>query len=70
MSITGIARLDTPASTLRQQIAALVLLEARLRTHSPSDAIAYDLGQYLVTHPDAPVSTAADYPGWVPGSPA
>ncbi|WP_405461508.1 hypothetical protein OG786_29045 [Streptomyces sp. NBC_00101] len=70
MSITGIARLDTPASTLRQQVAAQTLADARKTTHSPSDAIAYDLGQYLVTHPDAPVSTDADYPGWVPGSPS
>jgi hypothetical protein len=53
-----IAALDTPLPQVERQA---VLLAAEALTHSPSD---------LVTHPDAPVSTAADYPNWTPGGAA
>lgn len=50
-----------------RQRAVQALLEDRARTLSPSDQIADDLGVWLVTHPDAPVSTHDDYPNWTPG---
>ncbi|MGW2594838.1 hypothetical protein ACWCXC_31860 [Streptomyces sp. NPDC001515] len=62
-----IAALDVPVAEVEQQLAADVLVRARAATHSPSDALAYSLDLYLVTHPDAPVSTDADYPGWTAG---
>lgn len=56
-----IARLDVPA----EQVAAEAVLHGALAaTHSPSDALAYRLDLYLVTHPDAPVSTDDDYPAF------
>ncbi|MFE7580737.1 hypothetical protein ACFU5Y_04115 [Streptomyces gardneri] len=64
MSANPIERLDMPA----EQVAAeAVLLNALAATHSPSDALAYRIDLWLVTHPDAPVSTDADYPNWTPG---
>ncbi|MEU8829427.1 hypothetical protein [Streptomyces sp900116325] len=62
-----IAALDVPLSDVEQQLACAPLLAALATTHSPSDALAYRLDLFLVTHPDAPVSTEADYPGWTPG---
>lgn len=64
MSITAprpIAALDVPAV---QVAAETVLIEAAAHTHSPSDRLAYALDRFLVTHPEAPVSTDADYPDW------
>lgn len=64
MTVNPIERLDVPA----EQVAAEAILRSALAvTHSPSDALAYRLDLWLVTHPDAPVSTEADYPGWIPG---
>lgn len=62
-----IARPDVPQSVLEQELAADVVRKAAARTHSPSDRIAYRLDGWLVTHPDAPVSTDLDYPNWTPG---
>ncbi|MFJ8583682.1 hypothetical protein ACIRD2_03340 [Streptomyces sp. NPDC093595] len=63
MTAADLSRLDVPA----EQVAAEVLLrDAMAHSHSPSDRIAYALDLHLVTHPDAPVSTDADYPGWTP----
>lgn len=66
--------LDVPLEKLQADIAeqsnCAVLREAMTHTHSPSDRIAYSLDLYLVTHPDAPVRTDADYPGWTPGGAA
>ncbi|MFZ3592245.1 hypothetical protein [Streptomyces sp. BH104] len=59
-----ITALDVPTA-LVQRVA--ILLDATTRTHSPSDALAYRLDEWLVTHPDAPISTGADYPDWTPG---
>jgi hypothetical protein len=59
-----IAALDVPLAQLEP---AAVLSEAAARTHSPSDRIAYALDGWLVTHPDALVSTDLDYPNWTPG---
>jgi hypothetical protein len=59
-----IAALDVPLTKVEP---AAILLAAAARTHSPSDQLAYRLDGWLVTHPDAPVSTAADYPNWTPG---
>ncbi|WP_306317311.1 MULTISPECIES: hypothetical protein [unclassified Streptomyces] len=60
----GIAALDVPLARVET---AAILLEAAARTNSPSDRIAYRLDGWLVTHPDAPISTEADYPNWTPG---
>ncbi|MFB7605222.1 hypothetical protein [Streptomyces gardneri] len=64
MTANPIERLDVPAE---QVAAAVVLLNALAATHSPSDALAYRIDLWLIAHPDAPVSTDADYPGWIPG---
>lgn len=62
-----IAALDVPLAVVEADARRLTLVDAEARTHSPSDRLAYRLDEYLVTHPDAPVSTAADYPAWTPG---
>ena len=69
-----ISDLDVPLSHLEADIKALAarqrtaqtLHDAAERTHSPSDRLAYALDEWLITHPDAPLSTDADYPGWTP----
>jgi hypothetical protein len=43
--------------------AVACLLEARARTSSPSDRIAYDMGLHLIDHPEA-CATTEDYPDW------
>lgn len=65
---------DVPLSRLEADVKALVarqrcqvLAEAAKNTNSPSDQIAYALDEWLITHPDAPVSTDADYPDFHPG---
>ncbi|MEU1433967.1 hypothetical protein ABZ438_07700 [Streptomyces sp. NPDC005786] len=75
----SIAALDVPVGAGEQElaeqaarrlatgVAADVLIRARDKTNSPSDALAYSLDLFLITHPDAPVSVDADYPGWTPG---
>ncbi|MEU5772623.1 hypothetical protein ABZ819_04875 [Streptomyces venezuelae] len=62
MTVNPIERLDIP---LEQVARVAVLLEAKVRSWSPSDRLAWSLDQQLVTHPEAPVSEDADYPGWV-----
>jgi hypothetical protein len=60
-----IERLDVPLPVVEQQAESCAVLTAALEaTHSPSDALAYQLDLYLVTHPTAPVSTDATYPEW------
>ncbi|MFD9463529.1 hypothetical protein [Streptomyces sp. NPDC060027] len=71
-----IEQADVQLSTLRERMAADVretvarqqacqlLAEAAAHTASPSDRIAYALDAWLVTHPNAPLATAADYPAW------
>ncbi|MFD4547199.1 hypothetical protein [Streptomyces sp. NPDC058466] len=67
-----ISDLDVPLPTLRERMAAIVagqrsaqiLAEAAKHTASPSDHLAYDLDAWLVRHPEAPLSTDADYPGF------
>ncbi|MFE9736188.1 hypothetical protein ACFYO9_37680 [Streptomyces sp. NPDC005863] len=61
MTANPIERLDVP---LKQVAAVAVLLEAKVRSWSPSDRLAWSLDQQLVTHPEAPVATDSDYPGW------
>lgn len=60
VGVRPIADLDVPLPVLTLQVAAA-------RTHSPSDRIAYAIDEWLITHPDAPVSTEADYPDFHPG---
>lgn len=63
---------DAPLTKLQQQMAAIVagqrnsqiLADAAKHTASPSDHLAYDLDAWLVRHPEAPLSTDADYAGW------
>lgn len=50
-----IADLDVSVDVLTDALAA-----------HPDEDLAYREAAYLVTHPDAPVSTSADYPDWVP----
>jgi hypothetical protein len=62
-----LSRLDVPLAVVEAQTAAVTTLhDAAAHTLSPSDRLAYALDEWLVTHPDAPLSTAADYPGWIP----
>lgn len=42
------------------------VLTAAIAGH-PGKELAYREAAFLVAHPDAPVSTLADYPDWVPG---
>jgi hypothetical protein len=62
-----IAALDTPLTQVEADVRRLTLVAAEERTHSPSDLLAWRLDEYLVTGPDAPLSTEADYPNWTPG---
>jgi hypothetical protein len=41
-----------------------VLRKARIATHSQSDRIAYAHDAWLIRHPEAPLSTNDDYPGF------
>ncbi|BBC30067.1 hypothetical protein SGFS_013610 [Streptomyces graminofaciens] len=61
-----IEQLDVDLHALMANIAADTLHAAAARSNSPSDRIAYALDEWLVQHPEAPVSTNADYPGWTP----
>lgn len=73
-----IVDLDVPLSQVQASIRALVarqracqtLADAAAHSQSPSDRLAYAMDAWLVTHPDAPLSTDADYPGWTPGGAA
>jgi len=73
-----VSDLDVPLSRLAADVRATVarqracqtLWEARLRTNSPSDRVAYAFDVDLIEHPEWPVSTEADYPGWTPGGTA
>lgn len=64
-----IERLDVPLPVVAQEA---VLREQVARHTAARD---WDADEYvaayeairLVTHPEAPVSTDADYPGWTPG---
>jgi hypothetical protein len=48
----------------RETAAVATLHAAAAHSHSPSDRLAYALDEWLVTHPDAPLSTDSDYPTW------
>ncbi|MDX2761616.1 hypothetical protein [Streptomyces europaeiscabiei] len=61
-----IDQLDVDLHALLANIAADILHAAAERSHSPSDRIAYALDEWLVRHPEAPVSTEKTYPGWTP----
>lgn len=61
-----IDQLDVDLHVLMANIAADILHAAAARSNSPSDRIAYALDEWLVRHPEAPVSTEANYPGWTP----
>lgn len=60
---------DVRAIVARQR-ASQVLADAAAHTLSPSDRLAYALDGWFVGHPEVPLSTAADYPGWTPGGTA
>jgi hypothetical protein len=53
-----------PIAAVDVQLPVLTLRVAASHSASPSDCIAYRLDEWLVTHPDAPVSTDASYPTW------
>jgi hypothetical protein len=63
---------DVPLTKLQQQMAAIVagqrnsqiFADAAKHTASPSDHLAYNLDAWLVRHPEAPLSTNDDFPGW------
>lgn len=66
---TSIERLDVPPAVVA---AEAVLLQVRARHTAAKDwdeaeLIANAEAIQLVTHPNAPVSTDRDYPGWTPG---
>lgn len=52
-----IARVDVSLPVLTLQLAAS-------HTKSPSDRLAYALDEWLLGHPEAPVSVDADYADW------
>jgi hypothetical protein len=52
-----IADLDVPPTVLTLQVAAT-------HTMSASTRAAYAIDEWLITHPNAPVSTDFDYPAW------
>ncbi|MDQ0758770.1 hypothetical protein [Streptomyces canus] len=52
-----IAHVDVPLPVLALQVAAA-------HTKSPSDRLAYALDEWLLGHPEAPVSVDADYAEW------
>lgn len=58
-----ITALDTPLPQVEADVRRLTLVAAEARTHSPSDRIAWQLDEYLVTHPDAPYPSPAP-DGW------
>ncbi|WP_372344634.1 hypothetical protein [Streptomyces sp. KL116D] len=53
---------DVPAAVVEANVRVLTLAAAASRTNSPSDALAFRLDEWLVTHPDA-VKVDAD-PAW------
>lgn len=60
-----ISDLDVPLPVVEAQTAAVAtLVDASAHSHSPSDRLAWALDQWLVTHPDAPLSSDNTYPGW------
>lgn len=64
-----IERLDVPATVVSSEA---VLREMRARHTAAKDwdeaeFVALDEAIWLVTHPNAPVSTDRDYPDWIPG---
>jgi hypothetical protein len=59
-----IAALDVPLPELEAYLAAFSFWTAARRTKDPSEQVAFALDAWLVTHPQAPVSTDADYDGW------
>ena len=57
--------MDVSLPVVEAQVAAVRTLDAALvRTKSPSDRLAFALDEWLVCHPEAPVSTDATYPQW------
>jgi hypothetical protein len=52
-----IAHVDVPLPVLTLQVASA-------HTASPSDRLAYALDEWLLGHPEAPVSVDADYAEW------
>jgi hypothetical protein len=59
-----IAALDVPLPELEAYLAAASFWNAFRRTQDPREQAVYVLDAWLATHPAAPVSTNADYPGW------
>lgn len=51
-------------TTARLDVSVNVLVAAMAQ--HPDEELAYREAAHLVGHPEAPVSTAATYPGWVP----
>ncbi|MFE4818538.1 hypothetical protein ACFRFU_19325 [Streptomyces sp. NPDC056704] len=66
-----ISALDVPLETVQALVArqrnCQTLADAAAHSHSPSDRIAYQLDAWLIGHPEAPISTDADYPDFHPG---
>lgn len=62
--IRDIAALDVPLPELEAHVAAASFWTAFRRTQDPREQAVYALDAWLVTHPTAPVSVDADYPGW------
>lgn len=56
--------LPAPLPELEAYLAAFSFWTAYRRTQDPSEQAAFALDAWLVTHPKAPVSVDADYPGW------
>lgn len=54
----------TPRTIADLDVSADVLVAAMAQ--HPDEELAYREAAHLVGHPEAPVSTAASYPGWVP----
>jgi hypothetical protein len=57
--------MTTTPRTIADLDVSVEVLVAAMRQH-PDEELAYREAAHLVDHPEAPVSTAVDYPGWVP----
>jgi predicted nuclease with RNAse H fold len=67
-----IERLDVPAELVSAEaiLRETVTRHIAARDWDEDELVATCEAIQLVTHPDAPVSTDADYPNWTPGGQA
>ncbi|MEU1663654.1 hypothetical protein ABZ547_08560 [Streptomyces sparsogenes] len=62
-----IADLDVPAEQVAAEAPLREAIAREIALHNDYEVSALSMSLYLVTHPEAPVSTVDDYPEWTPG---